>query len=635
MSLSAKDSYPIYLFHEGTNYEAQKLMSPRRTVVDGKEGWLFRVYAPNAVNVCVVGDFNSWTVGKHPMKQYPDGIWSLFIPGLKEYDNYKYAVTGRNKKTVLKCDPYGLHFETPPANSSKLYDIEGYNWKDKKWMQARCCYDPYGSPMNIYEVHLGSWRKYPDGNFYDYSAIADELIPYVKKMGYTHIELMPLTEYPFDGSWGYQVTGMFAPTSRYGTPKALMSFIDKCHRAGIGVILDWVLAHFPRDEHGLANFDGTPLYEYADPRKGEHKEWGTKVYDFGKNEVKCFLISAAMFWFDTYHIDGIRCDAVASMLYLDYGREKGEWTPNAFGGNYNLEAKDFLKAMNTAILSKHRGALTIAEESTAFPMVTKPAYDGGLGFNFKWNMGWMNDSLHYLSLDPFFRKDNHNDLTFSITYAYSENYILPLSHDEVVHGKRSMIDKIPREYDDKFEELKTFYGYMMAHPGKKLNFMGNEFAQFIEWNYTKELDWLLLDYPRHKEMQKYVRDLNNFYLENKAFWQLDCSYEGFKWIVIDDNRQNIVAFMRRAADGEYVICVMNFSPVERPKYIMGVPEQRIYRAEFISSLKKYGGDEARRPVFRATAKPSHGFQYSIKINVPKNTVMYIKPVYEEGDYELE
>ena len=459
--------------------------------------------------------------------------------------------------------------------------------------------------------------------------MADELIPYVKKMGYTHIELLPMTEFPFEGSWGYQVTGLFAPTSRYGTPKGFMEFIDRCHRAGIGVILDWVLAHFPKDEHGLARFDGTPLYEYADPRKGEHKEWGTLIYDFGKNEVRSYLISAAMFWFEEYHIDGIRCDAVASMLYLDYNRKSGEWIPNQYGGNYNLEAQDFLKQMNTAILTRYQGALTIAEESTAFPLITKPAYAGGLGFNFKWNMGWMNDALHYLSLDPFFRKDNHNDLTFSITYAYSENYILPISHDEVVHGKCSMINKVPGEYNDKFEGLKAFFGYMFAHPGKKLTFMGQEFAQFIEWNEKQALDWFLLDYPRHKAFQKFMKDLNHYYLENKALWQLDCSMEGFKWIVVDDNSQNIVSFLRRAADGEYVICVINFSPVERLKYVMGVPENVTYKTELISSLKKYGGDEERRPSFRATAKPAHGQPCSIKINIPKNTVMFLKPEYKE------
>ena len=621
------DSFPLYLFHEGTNYEAYKLLSPHPVKENGVDGWLFSVWAPNAKKVSVVGDFNNWDENANVMEAVEGGIWQLFIPHLAQYTTYKYAVVQSTGKTVFKTDPYGLHFETPPSNAAKLYDITQYHWKDNKWMQNRKSYNPYSSPMNIYELHFGSWRKYADGNFISYEKMADELIPYIKKMGYTHIEIMPLTEYPFEGSWGYQVTGMFAPTSRYGTPNGLMTFIDKCHRSGIGIILDWVLAHFPKDEHGFSMFDGTPLYEYADPRKGEHKEWGTKVYDFGKNEVKSFLISAAMFWFDVYHIDGIRCDAVASMLYLDYGRKDNEWVPNAFGGNYNLEAKDFLKQMNSAILSKHHGALTIAEESTAYPMVTKPAYDGGLGFNFKWNMGWMNDSLHYISLDPFFRKDNHNDLTFSITYAYSENYILPISHDEVVHGKKSLIDKFPGSYDDKFEGLKSFLGYMIGHPGKKLTFMGCEFGQFIEWDYKKELDWMLLDYPRHRMLQKFVKDLNAFYLENPALWQLDCSQDGFKWIVVDDFKQNIISFIRKAANGEYVICVVNFSPVKRNKYVMGVPENLPYKTELISSLKKYGGDEARRPTFKATEKPSHGYPCSIKLNIPANTVMFLKPDY--------
>ena len=564
------------------------------------------------------------------MEKTDEEIWTLFIPGIKQYDAYKFSVEQQDGKIVNKIDPFAFHFETPPATASKIYDIEEYSWKDKAWMKERETYDPYASPMNIYEIHLGSWKRQEDGNVYGYKDIADELIKYVKKMGYTHIELMPISEYPFEGSWGYQVTGMFAPTSRYGTPADLMELIDRCHRAGIGVILDWVLAHFPRDEHGLATYDGTAQYEYADPRKGEHREWGTKVYDFGKNEVKSFLISSAMFWFDKYHIDGIRCDAVASMLYLDYGRKAGEWVTNKDGGNYNLEARDFLRQLNTAILSKHHGALTIAEESTAYPMVTKPAYDGGLGFNFKWNMGWMNDSLHYLKLDPFFRKDNHNNLTFAITYAYSENYILPISHDEVVHGKASMLSKVPGDYDEKFEGLKAFFGYLMAHPGKKLTFMGAEFGQFIEWNYKNELDWFLLKYDKHKQIQNFVKDLNAFYLANKAMWEMDCSFEGFKWIVVDDNTQNIISFIRRAANGEEVICIINFSPVSREKYVMGVPEYTTYKTELISSMNKYGGNTDRRMSYKATKRESHGYPYSIKIDIPKNACIFLKKEKEEG-----
>ena len=627
----AVDSYAKYLFHEGTNYHTYKLFSPKKGEIDGVQGYQFALWAPHARSVSVVGDFNNWDRTRDPMEKVDDEIWVKFIPAIKQYDAYKFSVEQCDGKIVNKIDPYAFHFETPPATASKIYDIEEYRWKDNKWMTDREHYNPYASPMNIYELHLGSWKLQPNGDVYGYKDIADELIKYVKKMGYTHVELMPVTEYPFEGSWGYQVTGMFAPTSRYGTPADLMELIDRCHRAGIGVILDWVLAHFPRDEHGLATFDGTTMYEYEDPRKGEHKEWGTKVYDFGKNEVKSFLISSAMFWFEEYHIDGIRCDAVASMLYLDYGRRAGEWIANKDGGNYNLEARDFLKQMNTALLTKNHGVITIAEESTAYPMVTKPAYDGGLGFNFKWNMGWMNDSLHYLALDPFFRKDNHKDLTFAITYAYSENYILPLSHDEVVHGKASMLSKVPGDYDEKFEGLKAFFGYHMAHPGKKLTFMGAEFGQFIEWNYKQELDWFLLEYDKHRQLQKFVKDLNQFYLENKAMWEMDCSYEGFKWIVVDDNTQNIISFIRSAADDEKIICIINFSPVTREKYVMGVPEYGTYKTELISSLNKYGGNTDRRATYKATKKTSHGYPYSIKVDIQKNSCMFLKIEKTKGE----
>ena len=625
------DSYAKYLFHEGTNYQTNKLFSPQKEQEEGEDGYRFTVWAPRALSISVVGDFNNWDRSRNPMEKADDEIWTTFIPGIKQYDAYKFSVEQHDGKIVNKIDTFEFHFETPPATASKIYDIEEYRWKDNAWMRERESYNPYASPMNIYELHLGSWKRQEDGNVYGYKDIADELIKYVKKMGYTHIELMPITEYPFEGSWGYQVTGMFAPTSRYGTPADLMELIDRCHRAGIGVILDWVLAHFPRDEHGLATYDGTAQYEYADPRKGEHREWGTKIYDFGKNEVKSFLISSAMFWFDKYHIDGIRCDAVASMLYLDYGRKAGEWVANKDGGNYNLEARDFLRQMNSAILSKHHGAITIAEESTAYPMVTKPAYDGGLGFNFKWNMGWMNDSLHYLKLDPFFRKDNHNNLTFAITYAYSENYILPISHDEVVHGKASMLSKVPGDYDEKFEGLKAFFGYLMAHPGKKLTFMGAEFGQFIEWNYKNELDWFLLKYDKHKQIQNFVKDLNAFYLANKAMWEMDCSFDGFKWIVVDDNTQNIVSFIRRAANGEEVICIINFSPVARDKYVMGVPEYTTYKTELISSMNKYGGNTDRRLAYKATKKESHGYPYSIKVDIPKNACIFLKKEKDEGE----
>lgn len=614
---------PVYLFHEGTNYEAHKLFSPSEGVKGGRKGWTFRLWAPHADAVSLVGDFNGWQEGVTPLARISDGIWEVFVPGLKQYDVYKYAVTHAGK-TVLKTDPYGLHFETAPANGSKLYRLGQYKWTDGAWLRKREKTDTYSSPMNIYEVHPGSWKRYEDGNPYNYRKLADELVGYVKKMNYTHIELMPVTEYPYDGSWGYQVTGMFAPTSRYGTPDDFMYFVDKCHGAGIGVILDFVLAHFPKDEHGLTMFDGTPTYEYEEGWKAEHKEWGTKVYDYGKTEVRSFLISSAAFWIEEYHIDGIRCDAVASMLYLDYGRKHGEWRTNAFGGNYNLEAKDFLQQMNTALLSRFKGIVTIAEESTAYPLITKPAYDGGLGFNYKWNMGWMNDSLEYLSANPFYRKDMHDKLTFSITYAYSENYILPLSHDEVVHGKRSLIGRVPEDYDGKFEGLKAFLGYHMAHPGKKLMFMGGEFGQFIEWKYDAELDWLLLGYDKHRRLHDFVRDLNAFYLANPAMWQQDCKWEGFSWSSVNDNTQNVISFMRFAEDGDCVLAVINFSPVARKDYAMGVALPGKYETVLSSAMKKYGGTETRRQKALASEKGMHGHKYSIKLDIPANSVMFLK-----------
>ncbi len=502
--------------------------------------------------------------------------------------------------------------------------MDKYNWSDDEWIEKRDNTNSFEAPMNIYELHFGSWKQYPDGNYLSYKDMAKELIPYVKKMGYTHIEILPMTEYPFDGSWGYQVTGFFAPTSRYGLPKDFMYFVDKCHKEGIGVILDWVVAHFPKDEHGLMEFDGSRLYEYTDELKCEHKEWGTRIFDYSKNEVKSFLISSAMYWLSEYHIDGIRVDAVASMLYLDYGRKNGEWRPNCFGGNYNLEAIDFLKELNKTCLTEHKGALMIAEESTAFPMVTKPSEDGGLGFNYKWNMGWMNDMLSYVSLDPFFRKDNHNKVTFSITYAYSENYILPLSHDEVVHGKCSMIGKMPLYYDDKFEELKAFYGYMIGHPGKKLSFMGNEFGQFIEWNYKQGLDWLLLDYEKHRKLQDFVKALNKYYLDNKEMYEQDCSYDGFKWLVVDDREQNIVSFVRYAKDGDFTVVLVNFSPVKREKYDMGVPKAGSYSVKLDSSLEKFGGHKIKNKSYKAKKGGMHSCDYHITLEIEPNSVMFFK-----------
>ena len=601
---------PVYLFKQGNNQEAYRYFGAHLEVQDGVPGAVFRVWAPHAKAVAVVGDFNSWVPGEHTMHKVTDGIWELFIPGIKEYDIYKYCITTASDELIYKSDPYAFHTETRPSNGSKVYDIEGYAWGDDHWTKESAKRDVINSPMSIYEMQAGSWKMKDaeNGTPYNYAELADELISYIKDMGYTHVELLPITEYPFDGSWGYQVTGYFAPTSRYGTPKDLMAFVDKLHAAGIGVIMDWVPAHFPKDQFGLYRFDGEPCYEDPNPKRGEHKEWGTMVFDFGRSEVQSFLISSALYWLEQYHIDGLRVDAVAAMLYLDYGRR--EYHPNKFGGKENLEAIAFLRKLNRAVFSVRRSAITAAEESTAFPLVTKPDYDGGLGFLFKWNMGWMNDMLHYMSLDPLFRKGSHNDLTFSMTYAYSENFILPLSHDEVVHGKCSLINKMPGEYDDKFSNLRVFYGFMMGHPGKKLSFMGNEFAQFIEWNYAQQLDWLLLDYERHRQMQDYVRDLNHFYLDHSSLWNNDSDWNGFQWISADDRDNSVIAFRRIDRRGCELIVICNFCPVTRTDYRLGLPKPGEYEAVFNSDEVRYGGKGTELPVVTAEKEPLHGLPFS-------------------------
>ena len=584
----------------------------------------FRVWAPAATAVSVVGNFNDWNTGANPMMRIADGVWETQIDGIKNFETYKYAITSPDGKVTLKSDPYARHFETAPANASKVYADDGYVWGDDEWKTVQCEKDIMNSPVNIYEVHLGSWNRFADGNTYDYVTAAKEISKYVKKMGYTHIELMPLTEHPFEGSWGYQVTGYFAPTSRFGTPADFKKFVDIMHSAGIGVILDWVPAHFPKDEFGLYRFDGTPCYEYADDRKGEHKEWGTCVFDYGKVQVMNFLISSAVFWLKEYHIDGLRVDAVASMLYLDYGRNGGEWLPNSYGGREHLEAIELLRRVNEAAFSANPKVMMIAEESTAWPMVTKPASDGGLGFNFKWNMGWMNDMLRYMSLDPFFRKHNHDCLTFSFFYAFSENFVLPISHDEVVHGKCSLINKMPGEYSQKFDNLRAFYAYMMAHPGKKLLFMGQEFAQFIEWKYDSALDWLLLDYDAHKQMHEYVKDLNKFYLKNSQFWEIDYSWEGFSWISNDDYAQSIISFRRINRDGDEIICVCNFVPVDRHDYRIGVPVSGSYKKLFSSADEKYGGSGGVADAYKSDDTAMHGYENSISLDIPALSVTYYK-----------
>ena len=611
------------LFYSGRDCRAFDYMGAHPFVQDGEQGYLFRVYAPEAEKVSVMGEFNDWNRDADYMTRDEQGIWEKFIPNIPEYVAYKYSVWAKSGDVFDKSDPYGFHFETRPGNATKAYDIDGYEWGDASWLDWRKKHLPYSNPVNIYECHLGSWKMHEDGNFYSYRQLADELVPYVKEMGYTHIEFMPLTEYPFDGSWGYQVIGYFAATSRYGTPKDLMYLIDKAHQAGLGVIMDWVPAHFPKDGCGLVEFDGSHLYEYADPLKMEHKEWGTRVFDYGKVSTRNLLFSSAMFWIEKFHMDGLRVDAVASMLYLDYNRQ-GEWRPNVHGGRENLEAVDFLRLLNEYILTDHPDVMMIAEESTAWPMVTKPGYDGGLGFNFKWNMGWMNDMLCYCSADPFFRKDMHDKITFSFMYAFSENYILPLSHDEVVHGKCSLISKMPPPYENQFGGLRALYGYMAAHPGKKMLFMGGEFAQFSEWAYQRGLDWMLLDYPAHRQMQAYVKALNHFYLATPQLWEQDTDWRGFEWISHEDNRNNIIAFRRVAKDGSDIVVVVNFSPEEQQEYRIGVPITGTYEEIFTSDKTEFGGSGMANGKLKTENKPMHGQEQSIVLKIPRFGVLFFK-----------
>ena len=621
-----KEEYqlPVYLFHDGTNYRAYDFFGNHRI---NENTCAFRVWAPNAEAVSVVGDFNGWDTEAHKCFPVSPGIWEAIIENVNTYDCYKYAITAKDGRVLMKADPYAVHQETRPATGSKVYELSDYKWNDSKWHESNCTGSILDKPVNIYEIHFGSWKQHADGNFLTYREMADELVPYVKDMGYTHIEMLPIMEYPFDGSWGYQVTGYFAPTSRYGVPEDLMYFIDKCHQSNIGVILDWVPAHFPKDAHGLYEFDGGCCYEYADLKKGEHKEWGTRVFDYSKNEVKSFLISSAMYWIDRFHFDGIRVDAVASMLYLDYGRKSGEWTPNKNGGRENLEAVEFFRELNSAMFREHPEVMMIAEESTAWPMITMPPDIGGLGFNFKWNMGWMNDMLRYASLDPLFRKGNHNCITFSFFYAFSENFILPISHDEVVHGKASLLNKMPGDYDMKFEGMRLFLAYMFAHPGKKLLFMGSEFGQFIEWNYKQGLDWLLLDYEKHKKLHNFTRELNKFYKDHSELWEIDYSWDGFEWISSDDNCNSVIAFRRKNKKGEELIAVFNWTPNGFASYKIGVPEKGRYKTVFDTSLARYGGDKARLAgIYKTIDEPIHGLPQHIDLKLHGLSAVYLKKV---------
>lgn len=595
-----------YLFGQGTHYDIYRKLGAHPTIQRRKKGVYFAVWAPNARSVSVVGEFNNWNTQANPMKKVgPIGVYETFIPGAKVGDLYKFYIIGYHGEELYKADPYGNEAELRPGTASRIADISDYKWKDTTWMKRRPEFDEIRDPMAIYEVHPGSWKKHEakdedDPGFYNYRELAHELAAYVKKMGYTHVELMGIAEHPFDGSWGYQVTGYYAPTSRYGEPEDFAYFVDQCHKNNIGVILDWVPAHFPKDAHGLANFDGTATYEYADPRKGEHPDWGTKIFDYGKNEVKNFLIGSALMWIENYHVDGLRVDAVASMLYLDYGKNDGQWVPNKFGGNKNLEAVEFFKHINTLILGRNHGTVMIAEESTAWPKVTGKVEEDGLNFSYKWNMGWMHDFLDYMKLDPYFRKNNHNKMTFAMSYNESEKYILVLSHDEVVHLKCSMLNKMPGLEGDKFKNLMAGYAFMMGHCGKKLLFMGQEFAQKQEWSEERELDWYLLENPEHKKIQNWVKELLHLYKRNRCLYELDSSWEGFEWINANDADRSIFSFIRKSKDGKNnMLFVINFTPVERPDYRVGVPKHKTYQLVLDSEDPKFTGKTVQEPVKKA------------------------------------
>ncbi len=627
MTFSLNSPYDTYLFHQGNHFRSYEFMGAHLVENNGVSGAIFNLWAPNAKEVRVVGDFNSWNGCCHCMeKQSDSGIWSLFIPNLKQWDLYKYELYTWDGRVLTKSDPYAFYSEMRPGTASKIAALDLYEWNDKAWMENRKNLNTSEKPVNIYEVHLGSWKRKENGDFYTYRELAEELVEYVCYMGYTHIEVLPLSEHPYDGSWGYQSTGYYSATSRYGSLYDFMYFVDRCHQMGIGVIMDWVPGHFCKDDHGLRQFDGTALYEYADPVKGENAGWGTANFDLGRTEVNSYLISNALFWLDKYHIDGIRVDAVASMLYLDFGKEAGQWQPNRNGGRENLEAVEFIKKLNTMVHEYYPNVLMIAEESTTWPFVTAPTHSEGLGFNYKWNMGWMNDMLKYMEMDSIYRKFHHNLITFSFMYAYSENFLLPLSHDEVVHGKKSLIDKMPGDYWQKFANLRAFYGYMMAHPGKKLLFMGGEFGQFIEWRYADSLDWLLLDYDMHKKMQNYVKALNEFYKNEASLWELDHTWDGFKWIDADNYTQSIAAFIRRSRNKkDYLVVISNFIPVVHESYRIGVPYSGDYIEVFNSDWCEFGGSGQLNSKLIKTDKIKwHDMDYSIEIKIPPLATVFLR-----------
>ena len=626
MNYSFNEARPaLEVFHTGDSVRAYDFLGAHLVNRNDKNGVVFRVWAPTARSVSVAGDFNNWNNEANYMYNIGYGVWEVFVEGVKEFCTYKYCIESEYGDKLMKADPYAFHAQTRPGQASVVYDIESYSWNDSEWFNKRKENNISSSPMNIYEMHAGSWRKYPDGNFFNYQKLADELIPYLKEMHYTHVQLMPIMEYPYDGSWGFQTTGYYAPTSRYGTPSDFMAFVDKLHGEGIGVILDWVPSNFPTDDFGLARFDGSPLYESNDPKTSKRDSWGTCLFNYARFEVTSFLVSCAMFWLDKYHIDGLRIGALSSMLYLDYGKTEGEWEPNKFGGKENLDAVDFVKRLNTAVHMYHPDVMMFAEENTSWPKLTHKIEDGGLGFDFKWNMGWMNDMLHYMSLNSMWRPFNHDSLTFSFYYAFSEKFLLPISHDEVSHGKGSLIKQMPGKYDEQFAGVRAFITYMYAHPGKKLVFMGTEIGQFDEWNHEEAIQWDLLEFEKHKKLRTFFKELNKFYLDCKPLYELDTVWKGFDWIHHDDYTNSVIAFKRTDKNGDEIVSVCNFQPIRRDEYCIGVPKYGLYDEVFNSDEERFGGSGVvNGNNIKTEVMKIHGFDQGLSLTLPPLSVIYLR-----------
>ncbi|MDO5578146.1 MAG: 1,4-alpha-glucan branching protein GlgB [Ruminococcus sp.] len=626
MNYSFNEARPaLEVFHTGDSVRAYDFLGAHLVNRNDKNGVVFRVWAPTARNVSVAGDFNNWNNEANYMYNIGYGVWEVFVEGVKQFCTYKYCIESEYGDRLMKADPYAFHAQTRPGQASVVYDIESYSWNDSEWFNKRKENNISSSPMNIYEIHAGSWRKYPDGNFFNYQKLADELIPYLKEMHYTHVQLMPIMEYPYDGSWGFQTTGYYAPTSRYGTPSDFMAFVDKLHGEGIGVILDWVPSNFPTDDFGLARFDGSPLYESNDPKTSKRDSWGTCLFNYARFEVTSFLVSCAMFWLDKYHIDGLRIGALSSMLYLDYGKTEGEWEPNKFGGKENLDAVDFVKRLNTAVHMYHPDVMMFAEENTSWPKLTHKIEDGGLGFDFKWNMGWMNDMLHYMSLNSMWRPFNHDSLTFSFYYAFSEKFLLPISHDEVSHGKGSLIKQMPGKYDEQFAGVRAFITYMYAHPGKKLVFMGTEIGQFDEWNHEEAIQWDLLEFEKHKKLRTFFKELNKFYLDCKPLYELDTVWKGFDWIHHDDYTNSVIAFKRTDKNGDEIVSVCNFQPIRRDEYCIGVPKYGLYDEVFNSDEERFGGSGVvNGNNIKTEVMKIHGFDQGLSLTLPPLSVIYLR-----------